>query len=584
MPRKSAPRKSAPRKSAPRKSAPRKSAPRKSAPRKSVPVDDHKEEIKNVSDMSDMSFLPIALSPSHIKNYELEDRLDFLEYYHVCYNPHFLYPIDTTKMFTIKFKDNPSIDPFEMIYDHILKEYPSVQLYLLRIEDQENQKEHIELSEYKKTGKGKNAINNDVATEKLRIEDQSVTKVIFIENQQSNEFGHYGIIFYDSNTRIYSYFDSMVSYDGNRNVSSAYFDRFVEVFQRYFGRDKTVVIEEDDIYRECPNSSLEIIGGEIRLTNPYTEKFHNQLLEEKTNEFYMNQTIMGVDTQNQYCFMWGFAYTFAKLNALSNRERGWSQLFRKMTCDRSVIPVCFIKFFSSFIVNWMGDKSDKSAIGRKRNSAYKTLMDDDLFHYFYNSFISNKKVYRECFDDNDDNNTFHLFINKKGLEVVNSGKIYTIHEIVDALFAFCDEEYSTDVSIQEMSSKNKTFDIDDCRENKNKLVDMDVLIEVILKNISDVFPRLYPFLSNINRLDVLTIVFENLLAGKGLDITTNMKSLLDVKGNLSTFTSFMMYNLYLKQVFCLLSLIDCNYPYININKILQMLCDSTNMNDKITIY
>ena len=556
---------------------PRKSAPRKSAPRKSVPVDDHKEEIKNVSDMTNMSFLPIALSPSHITNYApaIEERIDFLEYYHVCYNPHFLYPIDTTKMFTIKFKDNPSIYPFEMIYDHILKEYPSVQLYLLRIEDQENQKEHIELYEYK----GK---NNYVATEQLRIEDQSA-KVIFIENQQSNEFGHYGVIFYNSKTGIYSYFDSMVSYDGE-NVTSAYFDRFVEVFQRYFGGDKTVVIEEDDIYRDpkCPNSSLEIIGGEIRLTNPYTEKFHNQLLEEKANEFYMNQTIMGVDTQNQYCFMWGFAYTFAKLNALSEENKGWSQLFRKMTCERSVIPVCFIKFFSSFIVNWM-------KIGKNRRSAYKTLMDDDLFHYFYNSFISNSKVYRECFDSTND--TFHLFINKKGLEVLNSGKIYTIHEIVDALFTFCEEEYSKNVVVHDMPATNRTFEIVDCRENKNKLVDPNVLIKVILENISYVFPRLYPFLSNINRLYVLTTVFENLLVGKGLDITTttNMKKLLDGNGNLSTFTSFMMYNLYLNNVFCLLSLslplidIDCNYPYININKILQMLCDSTNMNDKITI-
>lgn len=555
--------------------------PRKSASRKSVPVDDEHKEA-----MRDMSFLPIALSPSHIENYDIEDRIDFLEYYHVCYNPHFLYPIDTTKMFTRKFKDNQSIDPFEMIYDHILKEYPSVQLYLLRIEDNEDQDEHIELSEYKKTGgkNSKNTRNNYVATEESRIYDQSVTKVIFIENQQSNEFGHYGIIFYNSKTGIYSYFDSMVSYDGE-NVRSAYFDRFVWAFQYYFG-DKTVVIEEDDIYRdpECPNSSLEIIGGEIRLTNPYTEKFHNQLLEDKANEFYMNQTIMGVDTQNQYCFMWGFAYTFAKLNALSEENKGWLQLFRKMTCERSVIPVCFIKFFSSFIVNWMGDKSDRSQIGKNRISSYKTLMDDDLFHYFYNSFISNSKVYRECFDDNDDNNIFHLFINKKGLDVLNSGKIYTIHEIVDALFEFCDgEEYSKNVVIQDMPAKNRTFEINDCRENKNKLVDPNVLIDVILENISYSIPRLYPFLAKIKSLLVLTTVFEELLDNKGLDVTKRMKTLLDAKGNLSTFKSFMLYNLYLKKVFCLLSAIDCTNPYININEILQMLCDSTNMNDKIKI-
>lgn len=564
--------------------------------RKSVPVDDdHKE------DMSDMSFLPIALSPSHIENYDIEDRIDFLEYYHVCYNPHFLYPIDTTKMFTIKFKDNQSIDPFEMIYDHILKEYPSVQLYLLRIEDQEDQKEHIELKEYRKTGKGKNARNNYVETEESRIEDHSVTKVIFIENQQSNEFGHYGVIFYNSKTGIYSYFDSMVSYDEYESiVRSAYFDHFVLAFQSYFG-DKTVVIEEEDIYRECPNSSLEIIGGEIRLTNPYTEKFHNQLLEEKANEFYMNQTIMGVDTQNQYCFMWGFAYTFAKLNALSEENKGWSQLFRKMTCERSMIPVCFIKFFSSFIVNWIGDKSDRSQIGKNRISSYKTLMDDDLFHYFYNSFISNSKVYRECF--NNDNDTFHLFINKKGLDVLNSRKIYTIHEIVDALFEFCDgEEYSKNVVIQDMPAKNRTFEINDCRENKNKLIDQNVLkditFEIIKKNIPSRFHH------SINQCKekafsilIFTLFLSHQTKNEGIqDDIKNMQKYL-VENNLSTFTSFLMYNLYMIKVFCQLFgeeeefkkesdeklKIYCEYPYININVILQMLCDSTNMNDKIKI-
>ena len=34
----------------------------------------------------DLSFLPIALSKKEIKEFDLEPRIDFLEYYHVCYN------------------------------------------------------------------------------------------------------------------------------------------------------------------------------------------------------------------------------------------------------------------------------------------------------------------------------------------------------------------------------------------------------------------------------------------------------------------------------------------------------------------
>ena len=97
----------------------------------------------------DLSFLPIALSKKEIKEFDLEPRIDFLEYYHVCYNPHFLYPIDTTKMFTIKFKDNVEIDAFEMIYDKILDEFPDVQLYQLQIRDIDFQ--DIEQSTYTKT-------------------------------------------------------------------------------------------------------------------------------------------------------------------------------------------------------------------------------------------------------------------------------------------------------------------------------------------------------------------------------------------------------------------------------------------------
>jgi hypothetical protein len=197
--------------------------------------------LKKHKDLTKMSFLPIALSAKDIKEFDLEPRIDFLEYYHVCYNPHFLYPIDTTKMFTNKFKDNINIDPFEMIYDKILEEFSDVQLYLLEIRDMDFQ--DIAQSKYIKTNFGdrdfwhklSEYINGTYTNySKDRLNDINKTKIFFIENRQSINFGHYGIIFYDNRTKKYTYFDSMVSWNG-MNVSSGYTSKFLKKWLFSFG-------------------------------------------------------------------------------------------------------------------------------------------------------------------------------------------------------------------------------------------------------------------------------------------------------------------------------------------------------------
>jgi hypothetical protein len=552
---------------------------------------------KNKSDtiekMKRMSFCPIALSPPHVKKYNLEARVDFLEYYHICYNPHFLYPIDTTKMFTMMFKDNQDISPFEMIYDQILLEYPDVQLYQLQIRDQvfpdadqatflpyPGDFGYVKLSEYS---------GNYIPTTKSRMEMEDVTKVIFIENQQSEEFGHYGIIFYDGKQKTYSYFDSMVSFyshpllPNGGIVQSAYFKRFVEAFKFYFSDPNIVVtIEESSEYQICKNSSLEIIGGEIRLDNPYTE----HLLKNENNlTFYANQTIMGVDTQNQYCFMWGFAYTFAKLH------KGWKALFKKITCDQSIIPVCFIKYFSSFIINWMNDPTYKS-----RKQAYQTLERDEMFRYFYNSFISNSSVYHECFSlDSPEKETFHLYLNKKGLELLQSGEKKTIPGIVDSLFSFCDE-YQQNVLIVEMPPANSTFTVSDCGAKKvdynNIIIEHINLTAYPPQFIIDYLRRSqHPLLlyatilhKSIEAINDFVVLDANGLPNEnGLTFSEysfqRMKACLDENGKINDFNKFMIYLVYGS----LLKSLRTGETSLHINNPISILCDETNMNDKITI-
>ena len=95
-----------------------------------------------------------------------------------------------------------------------------------------------------------------------RLDDKDTTKIFFIENRESVNFGHYGVIFYDNNTKIYSYFDSMVEYNGI-NVSSEYTLKFTDVFKYYFVTNISIPIEEMNEYIDCKYSSRESIGGEI---------------------------------------------------------------------------------------------------------------------------------------------------------------------------------------------------------------------------------------------------------------------------------------------------------------------------------
>jgi hypothetical protein len=548
--------KNIPRKSRTRKTrtSPRNKASRRYITRKSV--------LDGTKDPSKLSFLPIALCKKEIKEFNLENRIDFLEYYHTCYNPHFLYPIDTTKMFTIKFKDNLDIDAFEMIYDKIQEEFPTIDLYQLQIRDMDFK--DLEQLTFIKDGKYWHKLSEYDSGSYKEIKDSKLynvnkTKIFFIENRSSVNFGHYGIIFYDGHNKHYSYFDSMLIYNNmDNNVTSPYVPKFINSFQYYFKDQLTIYIDEMNEYKKCSHSCLEVTGGEIRLRNRYTNHLleKGKIINDNYVNFYTNQTIMGVDSQNQYCYMWGFAYVFAKLCSSS----GWTKLFEKITCEKSIIPVCFIKYFSSFIINWL---RDSRYLKKERNNAYNSLVKNSLFYNFYNSFISNSNIYRECF--NVDNDIFNLYTNSRGVQVFNTKKKLSIKDIVNELYIFCDDYYNS-VEIQPMTHENKKFSLTDCDK---KSLDYNLFMPRFTPKLIGAPPGMTDFVSYNNH------IYKKYYKGATTDSLIVKKVLNCIENDLlkNEFKYFMIYNLY--------TYVLDNSPHINY--VLSILCDDTDLNYKFVI-
>lgn len=403
----------------------------------------------DIDQIKNMSFPPLDAN-----KYGLEDRIDFLEYYHMCYNTHFLYPLDTTKIFTIKFKDNQDIDAYGMIFDKISKEYKDVDIYLLQIHDTSNNIPDDEKKEYDEVKfDGGYVYTKFTKMNNTKSRVKKPRTIVFIENIQNTEFGHYGVIFYDG--QEYYYFDSMLS--GGANPRSAYLRKFVYCTDVYFELKKEFIIigeGKDGIYDKCQHNSLEIIGGEITLPNMYTAHLLRGLdsINGDDIEFYTNLTFMGPDTQNQYCFMWTFLYIFILLESGAD---GWRSFLKSVVCDQHIVPICLIKYFCTFIVKLLGNGNAKT------KKVYRELMAEPLFVNFFNSFISNSLNYEHCF--NKANNVFHLYLNTWGVDVMNNNKTnYTIKDIVGYMFGFVTAYNNVVEPIEQDMGENTTFEVADC--------------------------------------------------------------------------------------------------------------------------
>jgi len=350
---------------------------------------------------------PLALSSKSVRaSFGIEDdTLDFFEYYNLSYNPNFLMVHDATKIFTYLYKDNREIHPFGMVYSKIVREFPDCNVYELVIDDEKNK---TTLRQFCRSGKYKNVKSVKVNQRNQRNEKK---QIVFIENRHNSFAGHYGVIFSDGEN--HHYFDSMLRPDG----TSAYFESFTSAFHSYFPCSKPIIIDSVPF-------SFEIVGGEVSLENPYLYHLQN------STDFFVKQTLMGVDTQNPYCFMWGMFWAMMKLS-------GKTEEIVADISKNSIIPVCLIKYFSSFVIGMMKDNDpiETVKVNRERKRVYKLLTESPRFYSFFNTFVSNAPRYDECFDQN--NSDFKMYTISIGENALLSRKSLSILQIIDNISAFC---------------------------------------------------------------------------------------------------------------------------------------------------
>lgn len=349
---------------------------------------------------------PLALSSKSVRaSFGIEDdTLDFFEYYNLAYNPNFLMVHDATKIFTNLYKDNREIHPFGMVYSKILREFPDCNVYELVIDDEKNK---TTLRQFCGSGKYK-------SVKKVKSDKNSKNKqIVFIENRHNSFAGHYGVIFSDGGN--HHYFDSMLHQDG----TSAYFESFTTAFHSYFPCAKPIIVDSVPF-------SFEIVGGEVSIENPYLYSLQN------STDFFVKQTLLGVDTQNPYCFMWGMLWAMMRLCGNKKTDEIVADI-----SSNSIIPVSLIKYFSSFVIGMMKDHDpiETVKVNRERKRVYKLLTESPRFYSFFNTFVSNASRYDECFDLK--NSEFKMYTIPTGEITLRSQKSLSILEIIDDISAFC---------------------------------------------------------------------------------------------------------------------------------------------------
>lgn len=350
---------------------------------------------------------PLALSSKSVRaSFDIEDdTLDFFEYYNLAYNPNFLMVHDATKIFTNLYKDNRKIHPFGMVYSKILREFPDCNVYELVIDDEKNK---TTLRQFCGSGKYK-------SVKKVKNDKNAKNKqIVFIENRHNSFAGHYGVIFSDGGN--HHYFDSMLHQDG----TSAYFESFTTAFHSYFPCAKPIIVDSVPF-------SFEIVGGEVSIENPY---LYNSL--QNSTDFFVKQTLLGVDTQNPYCFMWGIMWAMMRLCGNQKTDEIIGDI-----SSNSIIPVSLIKYFSSFVIGMMKDHDplETVKVNRERKRVYKLLTESPRFYSFFNTFVSNASRYDECFDLK--NSEFKMYTIPTGEMTLRSQKSLSILEIIDGISAFC---------------------------------------------------------------------------------------------------------------------------------------------------
>lgn len=331
-----------------------------------------------------MFFLPLPLMStqqlSQYSPFELDERfLDLAEIYSLLRtgNISSLYPDSCTKLVTFFYKDIPDgKNIFKMFGE-------TVQGHTCLLEIHHN-----------RTFTMKRFINHDFV---ISDDKTIVTNTFIIISLDEGDFGHYCGVFYRNHT-FYLY-DSIM-YSTGYSVQSNYLHIWKKYLMRAFDVSEDVeFIKDYNFVSDRENNgfdcySCEITGGAVEVENRYAF-----FVQDQSVSFATDTIMMGVDNQNQYCWMWTIFYLLTK--ALRNKKYDWIN-FHKMIQNKNIIPVVFIKLFISLII-----QMDSNFLSSKK-----------FFIKYFNTVITNHSNYKDTFETSND--TFSLMKCPIGEEILST--------------------------------------------------------------------------------------------------------------------------------------------------------------------
>lgn len=417
--------------------------------------------------------LPIQFNQDKLTKFEIaEDYLDTLEIYTLKRKKNLLYlaPDTGTKMFAQIF-NSKKYKAFEVLASNILLSADNINIFY-----------HINYPVINKyTKQDQLIISETIKITKTKKENIDENCLIFIEYDE-HDFGHYGGMYFDKETNNLYTFDSMMQYlTESQEVYSPYMDSFLEIIKKSFNNNFNNFNIYYDITPTERNFSLEITGGTFN-KNPFINKSENET-------YYKDIYILGVDTQNQYCYMWTILYLLSK--TVSNLF--FQDLYKKIF-ELDLIPVVVIKIFCYLIVNYF--KPIQSNYTSDYNSGIELLKQED-FNEIYRYISSNAEVYSQVFNTFNQNfNIYKINFNLFNMDITT--------DLKKILIDFNDILKYTILCIPD-------------RQDYEKCIDKNTYYNIILKD-----DEVHNLLTIVNRNIGIDEDLESLIDKKNIDENTYM--------------------------------------------------------------
>jgi hypothetical protein len=419
------------------------------------------------------SYYPLELNKSLLKKFNLTEPEDkYIDITQISnyllgnYDLNFLYHDNATKLFTSIF-NNEKYQIFEILVQNLLGEfiYHKLPLDFYHIRNKKNE-DSYDFKYFYTTNTGiklntdtfykiyEEKINKKII-QKTNPPPFSFTKdvcVLALFEFDEDDFGHYGAMFFNGVDTIHI-FDSMMRSTNNRVNTSSY--NFRDIFINNLFNTTGLNFVNDLYTDESKNIySLEITGGSYNVKNPLisTHIYHRE------NSF--KQYILGVDNQNQFCYMWALLYIIVNgVNIIKEKKNQQNQQNGKPPLNivsfidlhdfiikNTIIPVVAIKTFILLLLQYYTPNIDKV----RYKQASNLLIEEPFFIQNFNKIVTNNINYNLVFADNISEFKSYMF---------GTNKIYTTTDFLEDICDYFYNELSNLIYNEVPVAKNNDIQI-----------------------------------------------------------------------------------------------------------------------------